>query len=314
MLEDPPWCTHLVLLKQIHKTVAAALELNLYGRGLRLLLGKPPQMSTSKENISVRGCVEVASFQPYFNRANCIVLYCTILYFIILDRVSWTVRWPQTHYVAENNLSDPPVSTPPMLYCRYIPWGYPEWQMKLKFSCLQSKPSISGDTGPYDSSTLLQNSTAKHFVQDAHDSIVPLLCLCLVARQSWPQTTCELVLVTGDASGPAFFFTGKLCYQFSLLSVLDSLPTVYISWWICVGWFCFQEFSTWFASSNFLFCDCYGHLLLVVPTCICTQVSSSTSPPYPLEAGSVNEPGVHWFEPGGQASKLSKSIHPLCRG
>lgn len=172
-----------------------------------------------------------------------------------------------------------------MLYCRYIPWGYPEWQMKPRFSCLQSKPSINGDTGPYDSSTLLQNSTAKHFVQDAHDSIVPLLCLCLVARQSWPQTTCELVLVTGNASGPAFFFTGKLCYQFSLLSVLDSLPTVYISWWICVGWFCFQEFSTWFASSNFLFCDCYGHLLQVVPTCICTQVSSSTSPPYPLRQG-----------------------------
>lgn len=216
-----------------------------------------------------------------------------------------------------------------MLYCRYIPWGYPELQIKLKFSCLQSKPSINGDTGPYDSSTLLQNSAAKHFVQDAYDSIIWLLCLCLVARQSWPQKTtyvqcssflqmwvspCQLVLVTGDESGPAFFFTVKLWYQFNLLSVLDSLPTVYISWWICVGWFCFQEFSTWFASSNFLFCGCYGRLFLVVPTCIYTQVSSSTSPPYPLETGSVNEPGVHWFQPGGQVSKLSKSIHPLCRG
>lgn len=36
-------------MKQIHETVAVALELELYGREQRQLLGKPPQIRASEE-------------------------------------------------------------------------------------------------------------------------------------------------------------------------------------------------------------------------------------------------------------------------
>lgn len=69
-------------MKQIHETVAEALELELYGREQKQLLGKPPQIRASGRTVSVSynpqgdsGCglfihgfyyVETLSFWAYF--------------------------------------------------------------------------------------------------------------------------------------------------------------------------------------------------------------------------------------------------------
>lgn len=163
-----------------------------------------------------------------------ILLYCII---------SCTPDWPQTHYVAEDNLEFWS-SCVHVLNTRTAGVYHDTWVRQCCEPCLQSKPSTNTDPAPYNSFICYWAQLVNTFVQDAYnvDSTLQLLCLCLGARQSWPHTTTcglhslkfwvslwESVLFTGDKHDPVFFLHLETSLHFSLLRVLDFKPTVYVS-------------------------------------------------------------------------------------
>lgn len=109
-----------------------------------------------------------------------------------------------------------------------------------------------------------------------------------------------------------------------LLGVLDSMPTVYISSEYVLAGFVPGNFPLHFYHRT-LFCGCsLPSLTGCSHTYKHTGVRLYQSTLFLLIAGSGNEPGArsgagfcqvaHCLSPDGQAGKLSKSPHPLCRG